>query len=43
MKRTIYLTALERCVSLRAYVAAVKKAKAYPAHEFKHGLTTWWP
>ena len=43
MKRTIYLPALERSVTLGAYVAAVKKAKQFPAHEFKHGLTCWWP
>ena len=43
MTRTIYLPALERSVTIGAYVAAVKKAKRFPAHEFKHGLTTWWP
>ena len=43
MKRSIYLPALERSVSLGAYVQAIRKAKANPHAEFKHGLTTWWP
>lgn len=29
-------------VSLKAYVAAIKVAKANPDTEFKSGLTTWW-
>lgn len=41
--RTIYLHALQRDVSLRAYVKAVKIAKDNPEVEFKTGLTTWWP
>jgi hypothetical protein len=41
--RTIYLPALEKRVSLRQYVAAVKLAKANPDAEFKHGLSCWWP
>lgn len=41
--RTIYLPAVDRRVSLAAYVTAVKIAKANPDREFKHGLTTWWP
>lgn len=41
--RTIALPALGRRVSLRAYAAAVRLAKANPDVEFKHGLTTWWP
>lgn len=41
--RTIYLPALEKSVSLAAYVAAVKLAKANPDAEFGHGLTCWWP
>ena len=41
--RTIRLPALDRSVSLGAYVNAVKLAKAHPDREFKHGLTTWWP
>lgn len=29
-------------VSLKAYVAAIKVAKANPDMQFKSGLTTWW-
>jgi hypothetical protein len=42
-QRIIYLPAIERRVSLAAYVAAIKTAKAHPEQIFKHGLTTWWP
>ena len=42
-RRTIYLPAIERRVSLAAYVAAIKAAKAQPEQTFRHGLTTWWP
>lgn len=41
--RYITLPAINRRVSLRAYVAAIRAAKANPDVEFKHGLTTWWP
>lgn len=41
--RVIGLPALGRSVGIGAYVAAVKRAKANPDAEFKHGLTTWWP
>ena len=41
--RAIHLPAIDRRVSLKAYVAAVKMAKANPDREFSHGLTTWWP
>jgi hypothetical protein len=41
--RTIYLPALERHVTLGAYLNAVRIAKANPTMEFKTGLTTWWP
>jgi hypothetical protein len=41
--RTIHLPAVDRRVSLVAYVAAVKKAKANPDSTFSHGLTCWWP
>jgi len=41
--RVIYLPAIDRRVSLKAYVAAVKMAKANPDREFSTGLTTWWP
>jgi len=40
--RTIYLPALERSVGLRAYIDGIRKAKANPDMEFKHGLTCWW-
>ena len=40
--RTIYLPAIDRHVSMRAYLTAVKKAKANPDATFKHGLTCWW-
>lgn len=30
-------------VKLRAYIAAVKKAKANPDARFNEGLTCWWP
>ena len=43
MKRTIYLPAIERTVTLAQYVAAIRMAKQHPDSEFKHGLTTWWP
>jgi hypothetical protein len=41
--RYIHLPAIERRVSLRQYVAAIRLAKANPNREFKHGLTCWWP
>jgi hypothetical protein len=41
--RVIYLPAIDKTVSLRAYLAAVRLAKAHPAQTFTHGLTTWWP
>jgi len=41
--RVIHLPALDRRVSLRAYVAAVKMAKANPEKTFKTGLCCWWP
>jgi hypothetical protein len=43
MKRYIHLPAIERRVSLGAYVKAIKLAKANPDLEFKHGLDCWWP
>ena len=39
----ITLTAVNKRVSISAYIKAVKVARANPAAEFKHGLTTWWP
>ena len=41
--RVLYIPAIDRRVSLAAYVAAVKKAKANPNETFSHGLTCWWP
>lgn len=41
--RTIRLQAVDRTVSLGAYVRAVKLAKAHPLTEFKQGLDSWWP
>ena len=41
--RTVYIAAIDRHVSLWNYVNAIKKAKANPEAEFKHGLTCWWP
>ena len=43
VKRYISLPAIGRRVSLGAYVAAIKRAKANPDIEFKHGLERWWP
>ena len=42
MVRTIYLPAVNKHVTLSAYVRAVKLAIANPDAEFKHGLTCWW-
>lgn len=41
--RTIHLPAIDKTVSLRAYVRAVKLAISNPGSEFKHGLSSWWP
>jgi hypothetical protein len=43
MIRAITLPAINKTVSLGAYVKAIKTAKAHPDVEFKHGLTCWWP
>lgn len=43
MRRTIRLPAIDRVVPLGVYVAAIRRAKAAPDQEFKHGLSTWWP
>lgn len=40
---TVYLPAIDRTVSLRAYMDAVKLAKANLDRTFKHGFTCWWP
>lgn len=41
--RVIRLPALERSVTLGAYVRAVRLAIARPGDEFRHGLDSWWP
>jgi len=41
--RAIYLPAINRRVSLSAYLSAVRRAKANPSTVFTHGLTCWWP
>lgn len=43
MLRTIHLPAIDRTVTLAAYIQAVRLAKASPTAIFKTGLTTWWP
>jgi hypothetical protein len=43
MTRTVNLPAINRRVTLAAYVQAIKLAKANPDTTFKHGLTAWWP
>jgi hypothetical protein len=41
--RIIDLPAINRSVTLAAYVQAIRLAKANPDTTFKHGLTAWWP
>lgn len=41
--RTIYCPAVEKRVSLRAYIRGIRLAKANPDAEFAQGLTCWWP
>lgn len=41
--RVIMLPATGRRVSLKAYIRAIKTAKANPDVEFNEGLTCWWP
>ena len=43
MVRGVYMPAIERWVTIGAYVRAVKLAKANPDAEFKQGLSCWWP
>jgi hypothetical protein len=43
MTRVITLPAVNKTVSLRAYVEAVRLAKSNPTVTFSHGFTTWWP
>ncbi len=40
--KTIHLSAINRSVSLKDYIYAVKLAKSNPTKVFKHGLTCWW-
>jgi len=40
--RIVYLPAIEKRVSLKSYIAGIKKAKANPEATFPHGLTCWW-
>ncbi len=40
--RYIALPAINKRVSLKAYVAAIRAAKANPEAELKHALTCWW-
>lgn len=41
--RVIYVPGISQWVTIGSYVKAIKKAKAHPYAEFKHGLTCWWP
>ena len=43
MIRTVNLPAIGKSVTLAAYVAVIRSAKANPDMTFKHGLTAWWP
>ena len=43
MTRVMALPAVNKTVTLRAYVAAVRLAKENPGVTFDHGFTTWWP
>ena len=40
---TIYLPALDRHVTMRQYLDAVRLAKTNQARTFKTGLSSWWP
>ncbi len=40
--RMIYVSGIERWVTIRAYIKAVRDAKANPDTTFKTGLTCWW-
>lgn len=41
--RTVYVPGIERRVPLRAYVRAVRLAKANPDTVFRCTLCGWWP
>lgn len=40
--RFITLEAINKRVSLKNYIAGIKKAKANPDATFPYGLTCWW-
>lgn len=41
--RKIYIPSLEKYVTMRQYINAVKLAKNNPDKTFQTGLTCWWP
>jgi len=42
-ERRIYISAIDRWVSLGNYVRSIKKVKANPLDRvYEHGLTCWW-
>lgn len=43
MKRTVFLEAHNRHISLAHLCDIVRRAKAHPAAEFTGGLNEWWP
>lgn len=43
MTRIVHLPAVNKTVTLAAYVKAVQLAMKHPDREFQHGFTTWWP
>lgn len=43
MKRMIFLPAIGKHIPLGIYLDGIRKAKANPETEFKHGLGSWWP
>lgn len=42
-RHCISLSALDRRVSIPAYIAAVRRAIAAPDATFRQGLESWWP
>ncbi len=40
--KTIRLEAIDKSVSLAAYIAGVQDAIKNPMAQYKHGLTCWW-
>ena len=41
--RTVYLPAIDKRVTLAAYLRFVRLAREKPDRQFAHGLTCWWP